>query len=271
MLYRSTDIYCQRRGSGPPVLFIHGNPATHSLWNPVVERLLDSRTLYALDLPGFGGSPPPEDPREYALEELARIIIAFADYHHLERFDLVGHSFGSAVAIAVTVLVRERVRSLALITPMIDKLPRLGRLARMRLFRALGNAAWRNAPGGLRRGFTRRWTRISYGDGFSQQRSEEVAAEADRPDLVAPMCGLMAAADPDRYRSAIEQLGTMNDLPLMLIGAGRDRIIPCDDFNQLCNRLPGAAHHIFPNGGHVPMYQYPDEVTALLITFWTKA
>ena len=92
MPYDSHNIAFERTGNGDPAILIHGNPATHTLWTPLMERLGEMRAVYAVDLPGFGRSPAPVDPQGFSMEELARTVLGFADARGIERFDLVGHS-----------------------------------------------------------------------------------------------------------------------------------------------------------------------------------
>ena len=46
------------RGTGEPLLLVHGTGSSLRVWDPVVERLAARRTVIAVDLPGFGTSPP---------------------------------------------------------------------------------------------------------------------------------------------------------------------------------------------------------------------
>jgi len=249
---------------------VHGNPATCTLWRPIAERLAGRRTIYAIDLPGFGGSPAPREHTGYSLASIASTLVEFARLHGLERFDLVGHSFGGAIAITLADMAPEHIRSIAVITPMTDRIPPLARLARYRIFERCGRTIWRIMPGSLRRLFARQWAHVSYGRGYSRARAEEVAREVDRADIVDSLCGLVTEADYAAYGAAISRQA-MRDIPMLLAGSEDDRIIPLEHFDGLCRRLPRAERHIFPLGSHVPMWQYPDEIARLLAAFWEKS
>lgn len=268
MPYPPEQINYTRVGIGPPALLVHGNPATMSLWSPLAERLREHRTLYLVDLPGFGGTPPPEAPEEYALERLARTLLAFADLHGLERFDLVGHSFGGAISITMAALAPERVRTLAALTPLTDAPPPLARLARSRAAIGTSDFIWRHAPGRLRRWTIRNWAHVSYGAGYTRARALRIAEEGNRPDLLRSVSNLAAHADYKRYGELIEAPGTLGTMPLLLVGAGRDRVIPFAHFMRLAARLPHATVHVFPRSGHVPIWQYPDEIAKLIRALW---
>ena len=47
-----------RRGSGSPLLLVHGLGAGWRSWTPLIEELAEHREVIAVDLPGFGETPP---------------------------------------------------------------------------------------------------------------------------------------------------------------------------------------------------------------------
>ena len=99
-------------GSGMPVVFLHGMLSSSEVWDGTCSGL--SRPCIAFDLPGFGGSDLPVRPDvgAYAADVAAGIRAL-----GLERFELVGHSFGGAVAARVAELLSDRVTSLLLLAP----------------------------------------------------------------------------------------------------------------------------------------------------------
>ena len=87
------------RGSGSPIVFIHGMGTGASSWTAVADLLSDRHTTVAIDLLGHGESPVPDDPDEYTRDRaLADIdeVLASLD----EPAVLVGHSLGGYLALA---------------------------------------------------------------------------------------------------------------------------------------------------------------------------
>lgn len=83
---------------GPPVILLHGFPESHRTWREVAP-LLDGRfRLVMPDQRGFAGSDRPREVDAYATETLVDDIFALADALSLERFALVGHDWGGAIA-----------------------------------------------------------------------------------------------------------------------------------------------------------------------------
>ncbi|MGA7316492.1 MAG: alpha/beta fold hydrolase [Silvibacterium sp.] len=105
-------------GSGDPVLFLHGMLTSCHLWDRVIGRLCGHFTCIAVDLPGFGHTPrQPGGFRE--LDALAASIEALRIERGIERWHLVGHDAGCAIAVEYAHRYPHHVGRLALLTPSI--------------------------------------------------------------------------------------------------------------------------------------------------------
>lgn len=89
-----SDLAYEERGSGAPVLLLHGLTFDRTTWRPVVERLRGSLRTIAVDLPAHGDSGG----EPCRLETLAERIHDLADELGIERPVVVGHSMSGAVA-----------------------------------------------------------------------------------------------------------------------------------------------------------------------------
>ncbi|MER6663793.1 alpha/beta fold hydrolase [Amycolatopsis japonica] len=86
-------------GSGPTLLFLHGNPTWSFLWRDVIRALREDFRCVALDYPGFGLSTPKPGYR-YWPEEHADVVTAFVDALGLEDVTLVGQDWGGLIGLA---------------------------------------------------------------------------------------------------------------------------------------------------------------------------
>ena len=82
----------------PPVILLHGFPESHRTWRGVAPLLEDSFRLIMPDQRGFAGSDRPLDVDEYETDKLVGDIFALAEALGVERFALVGHDWGGAIA-----------------------------------------------------------------------------------------------------------------------------------------------------------------------------
>ena len=82
----------------PPVIFLHGFPESHRTWRGLVPLLSDRFRMIMPDQRGFALSEKPEDVSDYQTGKVIDDIFALADALHLDRFALVGHDWGGAIA-----------------------------------------------------------------------------------------------------------------------------------------------------------------------------
>jgi pimeloyl-ACP methyl ester carboxylesterase len=100
---------------GPAVILLHGFPESHRTWREVAPRLDDRFRLIIPDQRGFAGSDRPLDVGEYETDTLIGDIFALADTLGLERFALVGHDWGGAIAWPAALRNDPRLTKLAII------------------------------------------------------------------------------------------------------------------------------------------------------------
>ncbi|MEV6071941.1 alpha/beta fold hydrolase [Nocardia sp. NPDC052001] len=87
-------------GTGPTLLFLHGNPTWSFFWHDVIRALRGDFRCVALDYPGFGLSTPKTGYR-YLPAEHADVVTAFVDALGLDAVTLVGQDWGGLIGLAV--------------------------------------------------------------------------------------------------------------------------------------------------------------------------
>jgi pimeloyl-ACP methyl ester carboxylesterase len=106
-------------GGGIPVLLLHSGAGSTGHWSAQLAHLRRQRRAIALDLRGHGRSRPAAD-GDYSVPAMARDVAAAAEFLGLQRFVLIGHSLGGAVAVEVAGRHPERVAGLLLLDPASD-------------------------------------------------------------------------------------------------------------------------------------------------------
>ena len=99
----------------PPVILLHGFPESHRTWRGVAPLLEDRFRLIMPDQRGFAGSDRPFDVDEYETDKLIGDIFALAEALGVERFALVGHDWGGAIAWPAAMRNDPRLTKLAII------------------------------------------------------------------------------------------------------------------------------------------------------------
>jgi pimeloyl-ACP methyl ester carboxylesterase len=228
-----------RRGSGAPVLLLHGWGASADLFARTIEGLEGDFDLIAPDFPGFGATESP--PAAWAVGDYVDWTLALMDELSIQRASVIGHSFGGRVAIKLTALHPERVGKVVL-TGAAGIRPRrtLGYHLRVRAFKAtrwLSRAPLAPAP-------LRNWAAARISDSGS---SDYKAASGT-------LRGTFVRVVNEDLRDYLPRI----QAPTLLIWGSRDEDAPLAD-GQLMERLiPDAGLVVFEGAGH---YAYIEQAT----------
>ncbi|MEU3708900.1 alpha/beta fold hydrolase [Streptomyces catenulae] len=264
-------------GSGPgaeaerePALYVHGLGGSSRNWSALMPLLADRVDGEALDLPGFGEAPPPDD-GSYSVAAQARAVIRYLDAAGRGPVHLVGNSMGGAAATRVAAARPDLVRTLTLISPALPELrPQLTAVP----------TALLAVPGTARlfARLTRDWT--------TEQRTRGVLA----------LCyGDLGNITPEGFRDAVDEyarrlelpyfrevmersarglvnaytLGGQHNLwrqaervlaPTLLVYGGRDQLVSYRMARRAAAAFRGARLMTLPEAGHVAMMEYPRTV-----------
>jgi pimeloyl-ACP methyl ester carboxylesterase len=111
--------------SAEPALFVHGLEGSSRNWTDLIDLLRPDLACEAVDLPGFGDSPPRPDGR-YSIAALAQTVTALIEQSGRAPVHLAGNSLGGAVSVKVAATRPDLVKTLTLISPALPDLrPRL--------------------------------------------------------------------------------------------------------------------------------------------------
>ncbi len=117
--HRGLRLQYFKAGEGPPVLLIHGwGGRARRQWHSTVSDLRSSFQFYGLSLRGHGQSDEVDDP-DYSWHDLAADCDALRETVGVERWLVVGYSFGGIVAFKYASLYPARVTAVCAVSPMI--------------------------------------------------------------------------------------------------------------------------------------------------------
>jgi pimeloyl-ACP methyl ester carboxylesterase len=250
------------RGSGNPVVFIHGFPTSGHLWSDVVPLMPPGHRLVVLDLLGYGRSDRPLG-RSVDAHAQADRVVALLDALRIDRACLVGHGFGGGVAQSIAVRHGERVSHLCLVDSIaFDRWP----IRRLRASRALLPLG-RIMPPAFLVSRLRREVERGYGDRARAARSVDIYvrpfANADGIAALSASVRGIAQADPE-FHARLSSLG----MPASVVWGRRDRVLPLDTGRALGKQIPGADLRLIDDGCHFTPEETPrqvaDAIAALL-------
>ncbi|HEX5598115.1 MAG TPA: alpha/beta fold hydrolase [Micromonosporaceae bacterium] len=248
----------ERRGSGPPLVLIHGIGHRWQAWEPVLDELAGYHHVIAIDLPGFGESPVPATGMPLGMPATVEAIQDFFAANGLERPHVAGNSLGGAIALelATADLVAsatvfspagfytdaERRRALRILTAMRYNTFLPGPLMKIGL-RVAPIRSLSFAP------------LVVHPERLPAQRAYEDALALRRGR------GFRAVA-----KSALDYRFTGSpSVPVTVAWGSEDRLLQPHQAARARERLPHARHVPLPGCGHVPMSDDPALVASLIL------
>lgn len=229
-------------GEGPPLLLINGLGGHTAMWAPV-ERKLTGMRLISYDSPGVGDSPI-RFPRP-SVPVLAAMLDELLDKLELSRVDVLGYSFGGAVAQQLAFQRAKRVRRLVLVAT----LPGIGSV--LGQWKSIAHASnplryysreyYRRTIGTLAGGQAR------WNEAFRRQHGSE---------------RLVKRPHPLSYYTQISALSSWSSLPwlhritvpTLVVTGDDDPLVPPANSFLLASRIPRARLFVAHGEGHLLLF-----------------
>ncbi|MEV1004348.1 alpha/beta fold hydrolase [Nonomuraea sp. NPDC050202] len=248
------ELAFERRGTGAPLILVHGIGHHWQGWLPVLDRLAAARTVFAVDLPGFGVSPelPPRIP--YTAESLADAVESFCARLGIREPAVAGNSLGGYIALELAS--RGVVRSAVAISPVgfWSRAELLYCQAMLRAMRAsartltleqLENRHLRTVAAGL------------------------LVAHPARLDPAALMAATQALSSAPGFDETLESFGGLMPpappkSPITIAWGEQDRLLPRRQAVRAA-RWSGQRVKLLKGCGHVPMSDDPELVARVIL------
>lgn len=258
------------RAGLPPALYVHGLGGSSQNWSSLMAELDGVVDSEAVDLPGFGDSPPPDD-GDYSVTGHARAVIRYLDTAGRGPVHLFGNSLGGAVATRVAAVRPDLVRTLTLVSPALPEL---------RVQRTAVPTGLLGVPGiaALFTRLTREWTAeqrvrgvmaLCYGDPgrVSPEAFQHAVEELERRQQLPYFWDAMARSARGILNAYT--LGGQHGLwcqaervlaPTLLVYGGRDQLVGFRMAHKAARAYRDSRLLSLPDAGHVAMMEYPDLV-----------
>lgn len=241
-----------RYGSGPAVVMQHGFVGGGGYFAPQATRLGRVFDVICPDLPGFAGSAAHR--AEMTAPGLSRSLIALLDALGVERFSLLGHSLGGAVAVQTALDHPERVAKLVLYgTGSTGRLPKR--------FETVEDTLESIQSDGIQ-ATAKRIAATWFVEGARAPMYEFCVVAAGKPDQTAAMKALENLQTWD----VTDRLGELK-MPVLVICGDRDRSYGLEETLAMMRRIAGSKFCVIPNCAHAAHLEAPEIFTDLLLTF----
>ena len=250
-----TRIAYIRAGSGPPLVMVHGAPADSRTWQWMLPDLARDHTVVAWDAPGFGQSSDIDD--TWRAEQFADALAAFIAALGLERPHLVGHSFGTMVALSLFRQHRAVPGSLVLVggyAGWAGSLPPNEVARRLQMFLAMAELGDEFDP-------------KSYPGLFSEliPADREIALTTMMRDNVRP--ATIRAAGYIGAETDLRPVLPTIDIPTLVLHGAADARSPLANAEALHAAIPNSQLVVLPELGHACVVEDPEACSAEIRRF----
>ncbi|TXT33678.1 MAG: alpha/beta hydrolase fold protein [Comamonadaceae bacterium] len=255
-------------GSGAPVLLIHGSGPGVSAWanwRLLLPVLAQTRRVIAPDMRGFGFTERPANPADssaYSMAAWVQQAVDVLDSLKIEQTDLVGNSFGGALALALAIAHPKRVRRLVLmgsvgvpfaITPGLDAVwgytPSITHMRELLDIFAFSRALVTDELAQLR-------YQASIQPGFQEAFAAMFPAPRQR--------WVDAMASPEAAIRALPH-------ETLVVHGREDQVIPLANSVTLAQWIPQAQLHVFGQCGHWTQIEHAARFASLVENFLAEA
>jgi pimeloyl-ACP methyl ester carboxylesterase len=228
-----------------PVVLLHGAGGTHLYWPSEIRRLPGFRMI-AVDLPGHGKSP---SRGRQSISEYAAELVNWLEAAGLHRAAFVGHSMGSAIALALALDYPAHVLGIGLV----------GSGGRLRVAPALLEAS--ASPETFEAAVA-----MTISHSFSPQvnpRLVELATQRMAETRPSVLHSDFLACNSFDVTARLGEIGA----PTLVVCGEHDQMTPPRAARYLNENIPRSVLEVVPNAGHMVMLERPAEVAAILSSF----
>ncbi len=255
------EVHVVDRGSGDPVLFLHAFPFNAAMWEYQFADLEVDHRVVGIDLPGFGSSPAPTDPKKATMGAWADLVAGVITELGLEKATIVSASMGGYLTFELVRRHRDLVGPLVLVATRSksDDVDTWEKRTEQQDALAGGEDIATLAKGMV--------------ENLLSQTS------LDRPELTDYVLALMQHNLPEGWIAALEAMKNRPDAmsalrgldnPTLVVAGALDRVTPMAESNLISSLVDDGELVVIPDTSHLPNIENPQAFNHALRTFLAK-
>jgi pimeloyl-ACP methyl ester carboxylesterase len=245
--------------NGSPIVLIHCFTCAINWWDGVMPRLDRDHRVIAIDLLGHGGSEKPSS--GYSIENQASLIAGVLGRLGVRNAEVVGHSLGGPVAIALAEQSPQLVDRLVAIDSIPDdSYGDVGFIGELPFKPVIGQTLWRIKPDfSIRNGL-----QVAFAPGF---KVPDAFVDDVKQMTYSAYTGSHEAFDDYTGKEALPQRAEATGKPVLAIMGAEEQIAKDPEEALAAYRAAGAQTKLIQGAGHSPEVEKPAETATLILAF----
>lgn len=244
------DVYYKTAGKGSPLLILHGWGVSSLSWIKPGEMIAsDSREVIIIDLPGFGQTAEPKS--VWGNKDYANFVVNFVQQIGLEKFDILGHSFGGGVALRIAAEHGRMVDRLILCDAAIVRKERLGLRQKIsKRLSKLGSKIISKTP--LKPYFSKAAAALS--GNYDYYKASPFMKRVFQKVVSEDLAFLLPQVDA----------------PTLVVWGEKDQATPIEDAFMIAEAIRGSELKVITGAGHGPNKSQPQKLSMIINNFLSK-
>ena len=250
VLIRGIESNFKIEGEGKPLLILHGWGGSSDSWLDISNKLtLKGYKIICPDLPGFGKSGIPQ--KSWSLTDYLNWTLDFVNYFNLDKFYLIGHSFGGRIAVKLAANYPQRLEKLILCSPAGIKIKLSLKTGAIRLIAEIGNYFFNLKYLRVFKDIARS---IFY---FFLRHKDYVKAK-----------GVMRETMKKVLEKDISFCLSKINTKTLIIWGKNDKMVPIKYASIFKEKIKNSKLEVLASVGHNPHLEAPEELAELIIKFF---
>jgi 3-oxoadipate enol-lactonase len=252
------ELHVVDRGNGDPVVFLHAFPFNAAMWEYQYAALEADHRVIGIDLPGFGSSPAPTNPKAASMDAWADLVVGVFDELGLDQPTVVAASMGGYLAFAMVRRHLDKVGPLVLVAtrPKSDDVD-----------------TWEKRTG-QQQALEGGEDLATLAKGMVENLLSQGSLE--RPELVEYVLALMQHNLPEGWIAALEAMknrpdamGALRGMPrkTLVVAGELDRITPLAESTLITRLVADGRLAVVKDSSHLPNLENPVEFNEVLTSF----
>ncbi len=256
LIINSLKVFTKGNKNNKPIIFVHGFPYNHTMWDKQIEALKDKYYCVSYDIRGLGESYIGDG--QYTMEAFVWDLYSIIDELKLDKPALCGLSMGGYIALRAVTKEEKRFGSLILCDTRSEADNNEGKLKR-------SNAINKINVEGIE-AFVDEFVPGCFHPKIKERNNEmyqRILNECKTQNPIGVKGALIAMLSRLDTTESLENIS----LPTLVLVGKKDALTPPKLMKELAHKIPGAKLVVVPKSGHMTPLENPNFVNSKILTF----
>lgn len=252
----SLKVFTSGRKENPSIIFVHGFPFDHFMWNNQVEELKNKYFCVTYDVRGLGASPAGDG--QFTLESFVDDLESIIQMLKLNSPVLCGLSMGGYISLRALERIPNKFKAAILCDTRSESDTNKGKLKRAAAIKLINTNGVKEFVSGF--------VPNCFSENFMKQNSDiylEIVETSMASNPIAVKGCLLAMSGRTDTSSSLSTL----KIPVLVLCGDDDKLTPPSVMKSMADEIPAGKFSIVPNAGHMSPVENPDFVNEQINSF----